>query len=257
MRIFPPQINIPARRPHRGTRNRHALHQAERVTLHNHAVRKRTGITLIGVTDNIFLVRNGRPNRLPLNPCRKPRPAAPAQPGIFHLRANAGTSQRQSALHPNIAAMGAVIVQIQRVDHPATRKRQPLLPRKKRNFFNQPQCLAMRLQVAKQPRHIRHTHRPKPNPALRRCHLHQWLQPEHTARASPHQLNFNPARPRFRHNRGGNLISANRQRRGIARQENLHHATAIARFSSAAASSRPCTSSSSIALGAQAHRPRQ
>ncbi len=85
-----------------------------------------------------------------------------------------------------------------------------------------------------QARHVGRRDRPVGDTATRRGNFDQWLQPEHAARAVAHQAQGNAALRRLLRDRGGHGISAEGQRRGIARDEDRHpHGTASSAASSA------------------------
>ena len=79
VRIFGADIDVALGRADRERGDRHALDQEERVALHQHAVGESAAVALVGVADDVFLLRLDAGDRAPFDPGRKSRAAAPAQ----------------------------------------------------------------------------------------------------------------------------------------------------------------------------------
>ena len=110
-----------------------------------------------------------------------------------------------------------------------------------------------------QARHVPEGHRTIGDPAQVRLDLDHWLQEIGAARTVANELRLQPARQKFGFDRPGDLVGAERQRARIGGNidDRGHARTSSTISSSLSASSRPITSPSSIAEGAQAQSPRQ
>ena len=90
VRIFRAQIDVAPRRPDSERGDRHALDQQERVALHQHTVGESAAVALVGVADDVFLIRAGIVDRLPFDAGRKAGAAAAAQSRFRYRRDNLG-----------------------------------------------------------------------------------------------------------------------------------------------------------------------
>ncbi len=139
MGVFAAQINVAPGRPDRQTGDRHALDQHERVAFHDHAVRKRTGIALIGVADNVLLIGWRIEHGPPLDAGREGGATATAQAGIGDFVDDGGGFQRQGAPQSSIPVVGDVILQADRVGDAHAREGEALLIFQIRNLVGRPQ----------------------------------------------------------------------------------------------------------------------
>ena len=103
--------------------------------------------------------------------------------------------------------------------------------------------------------------RTKPDATAFGFHFHQRFQPAHSSRSVAHQFDGDATRLRVLNDGSGDLIGTTGVCTGIAWNVDAHVHDAFPQPSINASSrcrvSRPCTLSSSIALGAQAQLPRQ
>ena len=79
VRIFAADIDVALLRADRMGGDRHALDQLEGIAFHQHAVGEGAAVALVGVADDVFARARRLGDGAPLDPGRKPRPAAPAQ----------------------------------------------------------------------------------------------------------------------------------------------------------------------------------
>ena len=113
--IFAAQVDIALARSHRQTGDQHALDQPIRITFHEHAVGKSAGITFVGIADNVFLRIRLIEHGLPFDATGKRRAATSAQARISDRLHDIGGCHAQRILDATPAAMGAIVVQGQRV----------------------------------------------------------------------------------------------------------------------------------------------
>ena len=144
MRIFRPGVDVALGGTDGEAGDRHALDQAERVAFHQHPVGIGAGIALIGIADDVFAraVRLG--DGLPLDAGREAGAAAAAQAGRQHGLDRRRRPDLARALQPCHAAMGAVVVQRQRIDDAAAGESQPGLAGQERDFLRNAQAQALR-----------------------------------------------------------------------------------------------------------------
>ncbi len=108
-----------------------------------------------------------------------------------------------------------------------------------------------------QARHVARCDRTERNAALGRRDFDHRLEPEQAARTGAHDLDRNALLARLVDDRRRDLVGADGAGSCIARDEDLHRPTSREISSTQAGVSRAIGSPSSIADGAQAHRPRQ
>ena len=98
VRIFRAGVDVTLGRADREGGDRHALDQAERVALQQHAVGVGAGVALIGVADDVFLRSpSARGDGLPLDAGGEPGAAATAQAGRENGFDRRGRSDRPRA----------------------------------------------------------------------------------------------------------------------------------------------------------------
>ena len=246
--------------------DRHALDQAERIALHQHAVGEGAAVALVGIADDVALLRRSQANGVPLDPGGEPGATPAAQSGQLHHVDDRRAVHGQRPVEPGIAAMGPVVGHAQRIDHAAAAERQPRLPLLKRvllGFANRKRMLrALQEPGVEQACHVRHAHRTIPRAATGRVagnfNLNQRLKPHHAPGSGPHQFDGKPPGGGFPLDRFGDAVRPQGQRGSVGRDEDAGHACASATKSCrAAASTRPSGAPSNSAAGAQAHSPRQ
>ena len=236
--------------------NHHAFDEGEGVTFHQHAVGKGGAVAFVGVADDVFAVGLGLGHGFPFDAGREARTAAPAQARVCDLGHHIGRGHAEGTLKASQAAMGAVIGERQGVDHADAGKGQARLRLKPRKLFSQAKGLGMRGQIAKERGHIGQRHRAKGHAASGGFHLGQGFQPDHTPAAIAHQRQINALGAGMGADCLGNLIGFKGDGGRIKRQINLHFRPPMMP-SSFASSTRPMILPSTMAAGAQAHRPRQ
>jgi len=159
--------------------------------------------------------------------------------------------------------MGAVAVEIDGVDDAAALEGEPCLPREEGMRLRPAD--AQRMRVARQQSgieqavHVGRLHRAVADAALGGLDLDQRLQPHHAARAVAADGDVLPARGRHLGDPPGDAVGTDGLGAGIGGNPDRDAHVRTSRTISAATSSsmRPITSPSSMAAGAQAHRPRQ
>ena len=162
-----------------------------------------------------------------LMPVGKPAPPRPRSPETFTASTIFAGLERKSRLQTLVAAMRQVVGERQRIDDAAAREGQARLALQERNLFGRPErqrvCAAVEKACGEQARHIA-----RPRPARRR--RARWASrlppsaPARTVRASRCARSRRPSRPPrgaldFRRD----LVGADRQRTGIARNEDAGH----------------------------------
>ncbi len=80
VRIFGADVDHAAIGADGESADRHALDDEERIALHQHAVRERAAVALVGVDHDVLALRLRLVNRAPLDGGGKTRAAAPAKP---------------------------------------------------------------------------------------------------------------------------------------------------------------------------------
>ena len=101
--IFGADVDVALGRPDGRPAIGHALDQHERVALKQHAVGEGAAVALVGVADDVFLVRLDARDRAPFDPGREARAAAPAQARHEHFldrRLGADLDRASSPLPP-------------------------------------------------------------------------------------------------------------------------------------------------------------
>ena len=137
MRIFRADVDVALGGADGDARDRHALDHDEGIALHDHAVGKGAAVAFVGVADDVFAVGAGLRHRLPLDAGREAGAAAPAQSGRRDVGEDLVRGQRQRALQPLVAVMGAVIPDRAGIDHAATCERQAGLPLQPGDFLGE------------------------------------------------------------------------------------------------------------------------
>src|SRR6202020_3504821 len=69
VRVFGANVDVAGRGPDGEGGDGHALDEHEGIPFHDHAVGVSSAVALVGVADDVFLVRGGVENRLPLYTC--------------------------------------------------------------------------------------------------------------------------------------------------------------------------------------------
>ncbi len=129
IRVLRPEVDVPLGRAGGEAGDGHPLDQGERVALHQHAVRERATVALIGVAAHELLRTGGVVDRLPLDPGREPGTAATTQPRLGHLGYDPFRAELDRPGQPGHAAVREVVVRVDRIDDADAGERQPLLAR--------------------------------------------------------------------------------------------------------------------------------
>ena len=134
--IFAAQVDIALGRANGDTGDHHPFDQGEGIALHDHPVGKGAAVALIGVADDVFLIRLRTCHRVPFDSCREPRATTATQPAFGDFGHDLGARHTHRAAQANQSAMRAVVVQIKRVDHATAGECQAGLLCKKRDIGN-------------------------------------------------------------------------------------------------------------------------
>ena len=262
MRIFAADVDVALGGADSDRGDRHALDDDEGIAFHDHAVGEGAAVAFVGVADDVFAVGFGVRDRLPFDAGRKTGAAAAAQAGGGDVGEDRLRRQRQRALKTLVAAMGAVVVDRARVDDAAAREGEAGLPLQPGDFVGETEPKRMwsigrhRLEHGG---HIVRAYRAIRHAAFHGRHLDHRLQPIKPARAGSDDLDRQVALCRGLLEGSNDFVGADRNRAGIAGNENPHfHRCASATSASRRFSSRrPTKRPSSMADGAVAQRPRQ
>ena len=180
-----------------------------------------------------FCGAGGVRHRLPLDPGREPRAAAPAQPRGGHLGDRRLRPDLDRPREPLPAAVRRIVVERHRIGDAAAREGQPRLPREERDRLDRPDRLRMPAPAGPRGdrRHQRldravTVERPEAVPHAVDLDLDQRLQPQHPARAVAHDRELDPGPPRRRSPiAAATRVGAAGDRRRVARDEDPDHAT--------------------------------
>ncbi len=160
--------------------------------------------------------------------------------------------------------MGFVILERAGIDDAAQRESEPRLALEEGDVVHEPEAQAVRLALEhpaiEQALDVGRRHRPIADAALGPLHLDQGLEPIHAAAAGAHDLDFEAFPLGRLVESGRDLVGAERQRAGIAgdEQARAHACASLSSASSFFSSSMAKTrSSSSMAAGEEWHSPRQ
>ena len=185
MRIFRTQIDVALIGAGAQRGDRHALDQHERIALHDHAIGEGAGVALVGVADDILLVRRGLHRRAQLDPAGKARAPAPAQTGFHHLIGDLRAIKRRCVPQTFVSAVREVIVERDWIDHAHAREGQSLLILEIGNLLGESQAkfvgAALQKTGVEELRHRVGAHRTVSDAATRGRHLDHRLQPVKSA----------------------------------------------------------------------------
>ena len=257
--VLRPHVDVALAGPDGVRRDRHALDEGERVALDDHPVRERAGVALVEVAGHELQVGGGLEDGLPLDAGREAGAPAAAQPGVGDLLDHLGRGQRQRAAQPGPAAVGLVVGDRRRVDHADAGEADPPLRR-------QPGVLVDDADAARGRRSSRRPTRT----GRRRRRASTLAKPTRPASVSTstsgssQSMPRDPLRTTLRAGRlegGGDLVGADRDRGGVAGDEDPAGRASTPRPPSARraarADSRPCRRPSSVPDGPSAQLPRQ
>ena len=136
-RILRTQVHVALRRARRDRGDQHAFDQLKRIRFDQQPVRKRSGIALVRVAHDvlhrIFRVENG----LPLHCGRECRTAAAAQSGGAYLIHDLCRRKRPRARQPLEPTVGAIGIEIERIDHAGACERQARLALQERHIVDE------------------------------------------------------------------------------------------------------------------------
>ena len=241
----------------------HALHQHERIGLHQQAVGKGAAVALVGIADDVF-VRPGRgEHRFPLDARGKSRTAAAAKAGGLHPRHDLCGGEGERRLQPLQPPMGAIVRQTQRIGQSRPGEGQPGLAGEEGQGLDRPEALGVRPARKQTGRHeaghVGCVHRAIADASLRRLDLHQGLEGEQAAGAVAHHMDVDPGGAGGRGEGRGHLVGADGDGGHVSRHidAHAHRPSSAIRASRRRPDSRATGASSTRAAGPLAHRPRQ
>ena len=136
VRVFHAQVDVSLGGANGHARNGHALDEAVRIALHQHAVGEGARIAFVGIADHVLLVGRLVQDRLPLDTGGECGAAASTQPGIRHFLDHLRAGHAQCALQALVSAVRHVLVNVDRIDEAHPRKGQALLAGDVRQFID-------------------------------------------------------------------------------------------------------------------------
>ena len=231
--IFGAEIDVTARRADGESGNRHAFNQNERIALHDHAIGIRAAVAFISVANDIFLVGRRVQNRFPLDARRETGAAAPSETRVGYFFDDRLGSESKRAFETAIAAVADVIGKRQGIGDAAAREGEAFLLFQVGDVFGDAEVKAMRLAFeesrVEQARHFLCSDWAIRDPAARRFHFNERLEPEHAARAIADHRRIQTPRSNLLGHRFGNGLGSNGERRRVARHKDFQaHACLLA-----------------------------
>jgi len=217
--IFGADIDVAFGCAHGDAGNGHAFDEDEGIALHDHAVGVGAAIAFVGIADDVFRLARRLQHGLPFDAGGETRAAAAAQTRLrdFVDDGSAGHSERVGQAAE--AAMGLVVLDRQRIDDAATGEGETLLLLQEGDFLGRPKIefvLGIRAKLRiKQGGHIGGLYRTEGDAPGLRFDLHQWLQPEQTARAIADQRDIGTPLLRQLLDGSRDALGADGQRRRI------------------------------------------
>jgi hypothetical protein len=115
--VLAAQVDVALLRGHGEAGDGHGLDQGERIALHHHAVFERAGLGLVGVAHDVVRTRGLLGHRLPLHASRKSSAATTEELRVFDLADGVSGTDLDGPAQSLVAAVGAVVVEGQRIDH--------------------------------------------------------------------------------------------------------------------------------------------
>ncbi len=109
------------------SRNHHPLNQPIGITFKNRSIHKRTWITLICITDQVFMITRGSFGKRPFQTGRETTAATTAQPGFLDLFDDLIASHGDRFFDPLKTPVGDELIHILSIDDSTTGKDNPLL----------------------------------------------------------------------------------------------------------------------------------
>ena len=175
-------------------RDRHALDQHERVALHQHPVGEGAAVALVGVAADELQLVDAVEDGLPLDAGREAGAAATAQAGVGDLGDHVGRRHLQRPPQSGEAAVTDVVLRRQRIDHADPGEGDPILRRQPGQVLDQSEPRrvvgAVEQPGGDQAVDLCRGDGPVADPAVRRHHLDQRLEPQHAARTVADQPNW-------------------------------------------------------------------
>ena len=223
MRIFRSDVDVAFCCADRDRGDGHALDQKKRVPLHQHPVGEGPAVALVGVADHVFLLGGDPGRRPPFDARGKAGPAPTTQARAQDLLDGRLGPKVQRALEAPQPAMIAVFIDRQGIGQPAAGKNKPLLPGQIRHIVYAPERLGMRAAAQKprieQLRNLISRDRSIADSPGGGFGFDQRLEPKEAARPGADNRCVETAAARIIENRVSDRVSADRQRRRIARNE--------------------------------------
>jgi hypothetical protein len=127
-RVLGPDVDEALVRANRVASNRHRLNDAVGIALEDAAVHERARVALIGIAHHPLGAAFGISDKIPLDPCREPRAAPPAQAGCLDLVDHLLPGRLRHGLRQRLVSVpGDVLLDIRGIDHAAVAQHDLLL----------------------------------------------------------------------------------------------------------------------------------
>ena len=129
VRILRADVDVALGRPDREGGDRHPFDNEKGIALHQHPVGESATVALVGVADDILLIRLRIPHRTPFDAGRKAGPAPAPETRCYDLVDDRVGLKRKRALEALEAAVAPIVLDRQRIRDAATGEDEPLLTR--------------------------------------------------------------------------------------------------------------------------------
>ena len=138
VRIFGADVDVALGGADGDAGDRHAFDEAIGIAFHQHAIGEGAAVALVGVAADVFLIGLGVVDRLPLDAGREAGAAAAAQAGGGYFGDDVERRHGERVGEAGEAAVGAVVLDRQRIGDAAARERQALLVLEVRDLVGEP-----------------------------------------------------------------------------------------------------------------------
>ena len=265
--VFGSQVNVAAAGANREARDRHAFQQPEWIGFHQNTVGKGAAVAFIRIAGDVFLVRVGVGDSLPLDTGRKAGAAAAAQARIPDCLEHCGRPILKGFFERREPPVRPVVVDRQRLDQPAAPESPAILVDQVRYLVGGPDPLfvftAGQQACRKQPGHVLRRDVSVSNALAVYLDLDEWLEPGRAPGAIADKLHAVAGFFCLAGDRDGNVVSADGDGRCLARDidpggRHRRGSCRVATISSnRSVLTRPYVLPSTIIAGEQAQLPRQ